>query len=535
MGATMTQIHLPEDIADTQSKAGKKPISESYPFALASDSLISCIGVFPPQSDAEQISPILKPTSETITDTFSLTRQIKSYVLFRNVSRYDFEPNQWTYQTGDIAAQAIGSVSVTWSYRVNTRASYSSNTQVSFIPEQSAIELRNYPNADPGIIQQTILFSNRYFTAANNPIVLTMAVELSLSDAITSVKTWGLYSVSSGYFFRMKGSGLVDNFLVGYRQTLGGTTTDIEIPRSAFNGDKLDGISNSVHAQTFTNVAMFGIEVGTAGIGARFWAYVNVGNSARWVLVHSLYSDSDSSQNRITDEEAWPICFENINYGISTTTQTLAKYGVSVTSIGSPVGTSNVSFVSSNTTLSLITSSLPILGIKAKEFVNSKQNSNTILPVSLSAIASTGIWRITLIKNPTKPTNPVLSFSSVSSVIESSSQNFSIQSGIILGSYLLAANKAINIDLKDLFALNKSFLTTQYTNDPVPSGDYGQQFVKNADEIWICISRVISANFTNEVVWSSSSVNTTATYTDTLSSGLSINATISVSLGVQEV
>ena len=128
-----------------------------------------------------------------------------------------------------------------------------------------------------------------------------------------------------------------------------------------------------------------------------------------------------------------------------------------------------------------------------------------------------------------------MSFSSVSSVIESSSQNFSIQSGIILGSYLLAANKAINIDLKDLFALNKSFLTTQYTNDPVPSGDYGQQFVKNADEIWICVTRVISPNFTNEVVWSSSSVNTTATYTDTLSSTLTNNTTISVTLGVQEV
>ena len=363
-----------------------------------------------------------------------------------------------------------------------------------------------------------------------------MAVKLSLSDAITSVKTWGLYSVSSGYFFRMKGSGLVDNFLVGYRQTLGGTTTDIEIPRSAFNGDKLDGISNSVHAQTFTNVAMFGIEVGTAGIGARFWAYVNVGNSARWVLVHSLYSDSDSSQNRITDEEAWPICFENINYGISTTTQTLAKYGVSVTSIGSPIGTTDINFISANQSVSLI-KSLPILGIKAKEFVNSKRNSNTLLPISLSAIASAGIWRITLIKNPTKPTSPALSFTAVStlSAIEYDNENFSIQSGIVLGSYLLAANKAINIDLKDLFALNKSFLTTQYTNDPVPSGDYGQQFVKNADEIWICVTRVISPNFTNEVVWSSSSVNTTATYTDTLSSTLTNNTTISVTLGVQEV
>ena len=185
----------------------------------------------------------------------------------------------------------------------------------------------------------------------------------------------------------------------------------------------------------------------------------------------------------------------------------------------------------------MIKSPLPILGIRAKEFVNSKRNSNTLLPVSLSAIASAGIWQITLIKNPTKPTKPVLSFTSASSVIESSSQNFSIQSGIILGSYLLAANKAINIDLKDLFALNKSFLTTQYTNDPVPSGDYGQQFVENADEIWICIQNArLGSNFNNEIVWASSaSINTTPTYTDTLSSTLTNNTTISVTLGVQEV
>lgn len=533
----MTGIHLPEDIGDTQSKVGEKEITESYPFVLASDSLVAYIGVFPPQSTEEEIAPIQKPTSETTTDTFSLTRQIKSYILFRNVSRYDFEPNQWSFESDDTATQAVGTVSVTWSYRINTRADYSSNTEVKFFPDQSAIELKNYPNIDAGITQQSILFSNRYFTASANPIVITMAVKLSLSDNPNSVKTWGLYSVSSGYFFRVKGSGLSDNFVVGYRYKLGGNITDVEIPRSSFNGDKLNGVGGSLHVQSFTNVAMFGIEIGTAGIGARFWAYVDVGNSARWILIHSLANDSGSSQDRITDEEAWPICFENINYGISTTTQTLTKYGVSVTSIGLPVGTSDINFVSVNQTVNLPRSPIPILGIRAKDFINSKQNSTTILPVLLSAIASSGMWRITLIKNPIKPTNPTLSFVPVNSLsaIEFDNENFSIQSGTILSSYLLG-NKPINIDLKEIFALNKSFLTTQYTNDPIPANDFGQQFVQSADELWACVSAVINANFTNEVVWASSlSINVAAGYTDPLSSGLAGNTTISVSLGVQEV
>lgn len=534
----MMQIHLPEDIGDTQSKVGEKQITESYPFVLASDALISYIGVFPPQSEAEQITPILKPTSETITDTFSLTRQIKSQILFRNVSRYDFEPDQWSFQSGDTATQGIGTVSVTWSYRVNARASYSSNTEVKFFPAQSAIELKNYPNPDAGITQQSILFSNRYFTASANPIVVTLAVKASLSDAPNSVKTWGLYSASSGYFFRMKGSGLADNFVVGYRYRLGGNTTEVEIKRSDFNGDKLNGIGNSVHVQTFTNVAMFGIEVGTAGIGARFWAYVSVGDSARWVLIHSLRNDSDQSQNRITDEEAWPICFENINYGLSTTTQTLTKYGVSVTSIGSPVGTSDVSFVSGSSSLSLSRSPLPILGIRAKDFINSKQNSNTLLPLSLTAIASSGTWRIVLVKNPTKPTNPVLIFNSdnLLTALAYSNQRFSIESGIVLSSYLLRSSP-VSIDLTNLFALNRSFLTTQYTNDPIPNNDFGQQFVQKSDELWICISDAnIASDYLKDIVWASAlTTNATPSYDDSRASSYDFNASVYLTLSVQEV
>ena len=537
----MTQIHLPEDIGDTQSKAGEKPIAQSYPFVLAEDALVQYIGVFPPNSPEEEISPIYKPTSETTTDTFALNRKVKSSILFRNVSNYDLEPNQWGYQIADVSGQlGTGTVSVTWSYRVNARASYTSNTEVKFVPNQSAIELKNYPNSDAGITQQSILFSNRYFTASANPIILTMAVKASLSDSPNSVKTWGLCSTSSGYFFRMKGNGQSNNFLVGYRYSLGDTPIDIEIPRSSFNGDKLDGIGNSVHVQTFTNVAMFGIEVGTAGVGARFWAYVDVGNSARWVLVHSLLNDSDFSQNRITDEEGWPICFENINYGLSTSTQTLAKFGVSVTSIGEPIGTTDINLVSGSIAASLSKSPLPIVGIRAKDFINSKKNSSNILPVTLNAIASSGTWRIVLIKNPTKPTNPALTFSTSSalSVTQFSTSSFSVQRGTILGSYLLVGNKPLNINLTDIFALNRSFLTTQYTNDPVPVGDLGQQFVQNADELWVCVVDAnITPDFAGDIIWESPLIiNATAVYGDANSAFYeSLKSNIFVTLLAQEV
>lgn len=542
MGAAMSEkIHLPEDIGDTPAKAGAKPITESYPFVLAADALVSYAGVFPPNSPAELLNPIYKPASENTTDTFSLNRKVKSSILFRNVSNYDIEPNQWGYQTGDVSGQlGTGTVSVTWSYRVNARASYTSNTEIKFVPNQSAIQLQNYPNGDAGITQQSILFSNRYFTASANPIILTMAVKASLSDSPNSVKIWGLYSVSSGYFFRMKGNGQADNFVVGYRYSLGDTPIDIEIPRSSFNGDKLDGIGNSVHVLTFTNVAMFGIEVGTAGVGARFWVYANTGITARWVLIHSLANDSGSSQNRITDEEAWPISFENLNYGASSSIETLAKYGTSVTSIGSPVGSTDISFTSGSITPSLSKSPLPILGIKTKDFINSKKNSSSILPINLTVIASSGTWQIVLIKNPTKPTNPSLPFitSSELSATQFSRESFSIQSGTVLGSYLLVSNKAININLTDLFALNRSFLTTQYTNDPIPNGDSGQQFVQNADELWVCVVDAnIPTDYAGDIVWANAlTANASPSYSDSRASALNnLNSQIYLTLSTQEV
>ena len=511
----MTQIHLPEDIGDTPEKAGKKPITESYPFVLAEDALVSYAGVFPPTSPAELLNPIYKPASENITDVFALSRQIKSQVLFRNVSNYDLEPNQWGIQlsdTTDGGTMPQGSDSVVWTERINARASYpGSLTEVNFLPQISAIQLRSYPVSSNIGYQQTVLYSNRVFSAGTNPILVTVAVSMTLSDNPNCSKTWGVFGGNSGYFFRIYSTGQADNFKVGYRRTLGGSTNEVEISRSQFNGDKLDGTNG--HTQTFTNVGMFGIEVGTAGIGARFWAYVEIGGSARWVLVHSLQNDSDSSQDRVTDEEGLPISFEVKNFGQSTTLQTLSKYGTSVTSLGDPVSSNDSRSIGNLKSISEYVRPFPILGIRSADFINGKKNFNTILATNISLMAKQGLWKILLILNPTKNNNLAWTSTDTLSGLQFNTDNFFVTGGRVISHYFISGNKPVTIRLKDLFSLNRTSMTSQYTNDASTTGDYGQQFLMNSDELWICAVSASIAQSNTDLIWNPSDlVNCSATY-----------------------
>lgn len=536
------KVHLPEDIGDTPAKAGAKPITQSYPFVLAADALVSYAGVFPPTSPAELLNPIYKPTSETTTDTFSLDRKVKSSILFRNVSNYDLEPNQWGFQlsdTTDGGTMPQGSESIIWTERINARASYpGSLTEVKFLPQVSAIQLRNYPVASNTGFQQTVLFSNRVFSAGTNPILVTVAVSMTLSDNPNCSKTWGLLGGNSGYFFRIYGTGQADNFKVGYRRTLGASTSEIEISRSQFNGDKLDGTNG--HTQTFTNVGMFGVEVGTAGIGARFWAYVEIRGTARWVLVHSLQNDSDSSQDRVTDEEGIPISFEVKNVGQSTTLQTLSKFGTSVTSLGEPIGTPDINSISSSKTIySLGRRPSPIIGIRARDFINNKKNFNNILATKINVLVSTGLWRIALIKNPSFDNTSVWTNLNNISAIQYSLDRAADVNGIQLCHFLASPNRPLSINLSDIFALNRSFLTAQYTNDAQAANDFGQQFWKSSDELWLCVTDA-NAAFpinNNEVIWNPELlVAATPTYENSnLNTVKLFSAQINVSLNILEV
>jgi hypothetical protein len=541
MGAAMIKKHLPENIADTPDKRGIKPVPESYSINLSQDVLFPRVGVFAPTTEAEEQDPIFLPNSENRTDVFALERKVKSYVLFRDTSNYDLAESQWSYQVSDSTSSDTlppGVSSVVWTERINARASYPGTlAEVKFSPNESAVRLICYPVSNNLGLQQATLYSNRFFSAAANPIMATMAVKMTLSDNPNCSKTWGLFGGNSGYFFRIKGNGLGNNFMVGYRRTLGGSTNEVTIPRNSFNGDKLDG-SGVPHVQTFTNVGMFGVEVGTAGYGARFWAYVQAGTIARWVLVHSVNNDSGSSQSRIVDEEGLPISFMIENPGASNDTQTLNKYGTSVTSIGSPSGSPEINSISSAKTIYPSRTPFPILGIKATTYINSIKNFSSILLTSISIFANNGLWRIVLIKNPSvDPTNSWININSLSAIQYNLNRGLFLSGGVTLASFLVSANKPLTISMKKIFDLNRTFLTAQYTNDTQAPGDFGEQFLASSDELWLC---AVDANipFTNdEIIWDSPlTTSAVATYQNTGSESLSdLITTINASLNTLEV
>ncbi|MFM6138634.1 MAG: hypothetical protein ACKPCP_31600, partial [Sphaerospermopsis kisseleviana] len=397
----MVKLHLPEDLGDRPEKLGDKEPNESFSVVTSQSETISITEVFPP-TDPEKRDAIFKPTSETTSDAFGLNRVVKSYALFQDISNYDYNLKQWAERSANTTISGTQE-SVVWNNRNNVLPSYPSTlTQVKFSPTDSSIQLSINEITSTLGRQQVLLFSNRNFSASVSPIFVTMAVKMSLSPNTNCIKTWGWLGGDAGYFFRIKGDGQGNNFVVGYRYSLGGVTTEVEIVRSTFNGDKLDGIGTSVHNQTFTNIGMFGIEVGTAGYGARFWAYVTVDNSsARWVLVHALVNDSDSSPTRLIDEENLPFAFEIRSQGYNTG-QFLNKYGTSVASLGVAEGNVSVSLVEGIKTIPTTKTYQYLIGFRSSPSVlNNKRNFNSILATQLSIfVDGKGLKTVSLIRNP---------------------------------------------------------------------------------------------------------------------------------------
>ena len=77
----------------------------------------------------------------------------------------------------------------------------------------------------------------------------------------------------------------------------------LKIRQDFFNGDTLRGTGDSVHLLQTEKVTMYKIEFGWYGaIGARFYAYVPVGNGeARWVVVHTLVIENQLGRPCLQD------------------------------------------------------------------------------------------------------------------------------------------------------------------------------------------------------------------------------------------
>jgi hypothetical protein len=495
MGATMTNVHLPEDIGDVPSKSGAKPKNQSYSIVMASDRAVPSYKVEVPNGSSEVV-PL--NFSDTYQDLLGLQRKIKTTLLFRSVSRYDLEQTQWDFTTADSSTGVTDTESIIWTGRINARATYPGSTpSVRYSVTDSAARIQCLPfspSSGSGL-QQALLFSKRVFAPSMGaPIFITIAVKMSLSLFPNVKKQWGWFNGNSGYFFQIKADGSGDNFAIVRRSNFGGITEE-EIPRSSFNGDKLTSLN-------FTNITMFGVEVGVGcGYNARFWAFI----LGKWILVHSINSGTGTSQNPSINEAALPIAFSISNTSNTGTTETLFRYGTSVSSLGETTQDNVPNEVSTTKTITTITNSTWVLmGIRGKKDINNVQNANTLLPLSMQIFSNNNLINVFLLKNPESDSD--LRWSSVnnSGVEFNTSRIYPFRGGQRLITASVPASEGATINLSDLFSLQRNFGSNIYANDIQLPTDTGYQPIVQQDNYWVCatfLGSTPSRLSSNAIVW----------------------------------
>jgi len=126
--------------------------------------------------------------------------------------------------------------------------------------------------------------SNAYHHYIAGSSHLYMGTARLSNPALTGVvRNWGMFDASNGFMFRLNDSAQLG---VVIRTNTSGSVVDTFIPRSDWNGDKLDGTGDSQEIIDLSKDNIFWIDVAWHGAGrVRFGTYVD----GQRVVCHSYY------------------------------------------------------------------------------------------------------------------------------------------------------------------------------------------------------------------------------------------------------
>jgi len=267
------------------------------------------------------------------------------------------------------------------------------------------------------------------------------------------------------------------------------------VPRSAFNGDKLDGQGSSVHTLSLSKVTMFRILMGWyGGSAARLMAYVPVdenlpagatARNARWVTIHQI-NTCDRLPFPSLGNPNLPMTFQLTKTGNIAQACFLKVYGTKAEIDGGDA--SKYDIYSQESDAVVIDPGLirPLLTIRCKENItnddgNSKQNILRAVPL-MANLSSQYRTKFALIKNPSglaisgaivDPATASGVFTSTASLsaIEYNTTATGVTGGEPVATFFTGDDDGQNILLDEIFRYNREFLTRPISNEAGSSGD----------------------------------------------------------------
>ena len=267
------------------------------------------------------------------------------------------------------------------------------------------------------------------------------------------------------------------------------------VPRSSFNGDKLDGAGSSVHTLSLSNVTMFRIQMGWyGGSAARLMAFVprdenlasgEVAKQARWVTIHQL-NTCDRIPFPSLGNPNLPLTFRVKKTGNLTQAVYLKIYGTKAEIDGGDASKYDI-FSQPGSGASINTGTTrPLLSLRCKENIvnadgNSKTNIMRVVPLMLN-ISSQFRAKFSLIKNPTAltvggstidPATDTGNFTSSAqlSAIEYNTTATAVSGGETIATFFSGDDDGQNLMLEEIFRYNREFLTRPISNDAGSAGD----------------------------------------------------------------
>jgi len=320
-------------------------LQEAGEFPAGQDPMVSSIPIALPLFGGElPISFYKEKPTEIRTDLLGNQRAERTLSLFNYTDDYDLRDDIYiTEIQGLNETGADDFESAKWAQLQNVLTEYSPlpTGYIQHDADRRAVRME-LAKADGGFQRVRLTTKKRFRYQTGRVVRSSVCLQMSLADLPASEKLWGIGDTLDGFFFQIKADGEGDNFRIVHRRASGdGLAKEIIVPRSQFNGDKLDGTGSSNAFIDFTKNCMYLVEWGWYGASsARFYAFVidqavdlpvTVKNTprGRWVLMHELLIP-DSLNAPSLGTPALPFTIEISNSGYLVEPQYIIKYGLSL-------------------------------------------------------------------------------------------------------------------------------------------------------------------------------------------------------------
>lgn len=256
----------------------------------------------------------------------------------------------------------------------------------------SGMDMQVNTTSGSRVVRQTRRYF-RYITGKGIRILTTTTCE-SAKEGL--VQEWGFFDDIDGMFIRYDNTSLK----AVIRSSTSGTSSDIEIPQSSWNLDKLDGTGPSGTILDPTKYIVWVIDFAWQGTGGvRFGIYHN----ANVVYFHQ-YKPSNTLETAFTRTAVLPIRYEMRNVATTSSASTMyhGTLGV-VIDASSNLSESAIQFSSSReaSSKSIGTTLAPLMSIRPKLTFNSNINRVPINSTNIDVTSETQILYYQILKNAT--------------------------------------------------------------------------------------------------------------------------------------